>query len=61
MQDQPQRVHQKVSLASQDLLARIVAAHSSVVRYFNALRVEDRSGRGFFFPLFNLTASRRLS
>ncbi len=55
MQDQAQRVHQEVSFASQDLLARIVATHSSVVRYFNALRIEDRSARGFFFPLWSLT------
>ena len=61
MQNQAQRVHQKMALASQDLLACIVAAHSSVVRYFNALRIEDRSTRGFFFPLRRRTWSRRVS
>ena len=61
VQDQTQRIHQEVSFASQNLLARIVAAHSSVVRYFNALRIEDRSGRGFFFPLRRRTWSRRVS
>lgn len=57
-ENQTQRVHQEMSFSSQDLLACIVAAHSSVVRYFNALAVEDRSGRGFFFPLLSRTASR---
>ena len=60
-QNQTQRIHQEMSLSSQDLLACIVAAHSSVVRYFNALAVEDRSGRGFFFPLWSRTASRKES
>ena len=61
MEDQPQRVHQEMSFASQHLLACIVAAHASVVSHFNALRVEDRSGRGFFFPLRRRTRSRRVS
>ena len=60
-QDQTQRIHQEMSLSSHNLFACIVAAHSSVVRYFNALTVEDRSGRGFFFPLLSRTASRKVS
>ena len=60
-QNQTQRIHQEMSLSSHDLFARIVAAHSSVVRYLNALAVEDRSGRGFFFPLLSRTASRKES
>ncbi len=60
-QNQTQRINQEMALSSHDLLARIVAAHSSVVRYFNALAVEDRSGRGFFFPLLSRTASRKES
>lgn len=57
-QNQTHRVNQEVALSSHDLLARIVAAHSAVVSHFNALAVEDRSSRGFFFPLLSRTASR---
>jgi len=60
-QNQTQRINQEMPLSSHDLLACIVAAHSSVVRYLNALAVEDRSGRGFFFPLLSRTASRNES
>src|SRR5260221_9138005 len=60
-QNQTKRVHQEMSFSSHDLLACIVAAHSSVIRYLNALAVEDRSGRGFFFPLLSRTASRKES
>jgi len=60
-QNQTQRIHQEMSFSSHDLFACIVAAHSSVVRYLNALTVEDRSGRGFFFPLLSRTASRKVS
>lgn len=59
VENQTQRIHQEVSLASQCLLACIVAAHSSVVRYFNALRIDNRSGGGFFFPLWRRTWSRK--
>ena len=60
-QNQTQRINQEMSFSSHDPLACIVAAHSSVVRYLNALAVEDRSGRGFFFPLLRRTASRKES
>src|ERR1700722_12529291 len=60
-QNQTQRVNQDMALSSHDLFACIVAAPSSVVRCFNALAVEDRSSRGFFFPLWSRTASRRES
>ena len=61
VQDQTQRINQEMSLSSHDLLSRIIAAHSSVVRCFNALRIDDRSSRGFFFPLRSRTRSRRES
>ncbi len=61
VQDQTQRINQEMSLASHNLLSRIIAAHSSVVRCLNALRIDDRSGRGFFFPLRSRTRSRRES
>ena len=60
-ENQSQGIDQKVSLSSCHLLASIVAANSSLLSCAHALRVEDRSGGGFFFPAFRRTASRNAS
>lgn len=43
-------VYQHVSFPSDHLFARIIATYSGLASCSNALTVEDRSGRGFFFP-----------
>lgn len=55
MEDETKRINQEVSFASQYLFSRIEAAHSSVISCLDTLRVEDRSRRGFFFPLWSRT------
>ena len=49
--NQPQGIDQNVSLSSRHLLASIVAANSSLLSCSHALRVKNRSRRGFFFQL----------
>lgn len=45
------RVHEYMPLASLNLLSCIIAANPSVASSSHALRVDDRSARGFFLPL----------
>lgn len=60
-EDQAQGVDQKMSLSSRHLLASIVSANSALLSCSHALRVENRSGRGFFLPTRRRTASRNAS
>ena len=57
-QNQSQSVDQKVSVSSLDLLASIIATFSGLLSHLNALTVDNRSTRGFFFPLASRTPSR---
>lgn len=57
-ENQSQSVDQEVSFSSVDLLASIIAAFSGLLSHFNALAVDNRSARGFFFPLARRTPSR---
>lgn len=47
--DETEGVYQDVSLSSCDLLTRIKATNSGLDRCPNALAIEDRSSRGFFY------------
>ena len=51
-------VYQDVSLSSCNFLTRIKATKSGLASCANALAIEDRSGRGFFFPALSRAASR---
>ena len=48
-QDQAQGIYQKMSFSSHDLFACIKAALSGLASHLNALAVNGRSRRGFFF------------
>ena len=48
--DQSEGIYQKVSFSSVDLLASVIATFSGLLSHFNTLAVDNRSGRGFFFP-----------
>ncbi len=50
-EDQSQGVDQRMSLSSRHLLASIVSANSALFSCSHALRVENRSGRGFFLAV----------
>ena len=60
-EDQSQGVDQKMSLSSRHLLASIVSTNSALLSCSHALRIENRSGRGFFLPACTRTASRNAS
>ncbi len=60
-QNQSQRIDQKMSLSSHHLLASIVSTNSALLSCAHTLRVEDRSGGGFFLPALIRTASRSAS
>jgi len=60
-QNQTQGIYQKMSFSSHDLFACIKAALSGLASHLNALAVNGRSRRGFFFPLLVRTRSRRAS
>jgi hypothetical protein len=47
--DQSQGVDQKVSFSSVDLLASVIATFSGLLSHLDALTVDNRSSRGFFF------------
>lgn len=57
-QDHSHGIHDHMPLSSHNLLSSIEATVSGVVSLLNTLRVDNRSGGGFFFPLFWRTASR---
>ena len=57
-ENQSQSVDQEVSFSSVDLLASVVATFSGLLSHFNALAVDNRSTRGFFFALASRTPSR---
>jgi len=45
-------IHDHMPLASHNFLSSIKATDSGVISRFNTLRVDNRSGRSFFFPPF---------
>lgn len=49
-QNQSEGVHQQMPFSSADLLASIEAPLAGLANHLNALAVDDRSGRGFFYP-----------
>lgn len=55
------RVHEYMPLPSLNLLSCIIAANSAVASSLDALRVDDRGRRGFFFPLRKRTYPRSWS
>src|SRR5690606_39630104 len=57
-EDEAEGVYQDVSLSSCNFLTRIKATKSGLASCANALAVDDRSGRGFFFPSLSRARSR---
>ena len=57
--NEAESVYQNVSFSSCNFLTRIITTNSGVASCANALAVNDRSGRGFFFPALSRARSRR--